>query len=79
MVKRLLNGNTVRVVYNTEKMKTIIDKAKELIESEGVDKAIDFFQKRIADIAEPKSFKELCAISAHEAAIDFIKNSNENN
>ena len=52
---------------------TVIDKAKELIEEVGTEKAIAFFQKRIDDIGKPKNFQDVCNISGNETAIDFIK------
>lgn len=53
--------------------KTVISKAKELIEEVGTEKAIAFFQKRIDDIGEPKNFQDICNISGNQTAIDFIK------
>lgn len=53
--------------------KTIIDKAKELIEEVGHEKAIEFFQERINEIGEAKNFQDVCNISANETAINFIK------
>jgi len=52
---------------------TKIDKAKELIEELGTEKAIAFFQKIIDNIGKPKNFQDICNISGNETAIDFIK------
>jgi hypothetical protein len=52
---------------------TVIDKAKELIEEVGAEKAIGFFQERIDLVGEPKDFQDICDISGSETAIDFIK------
>lgn len=53
--------------------KTIIDKAIELIEELGHEKAIEFFQKRIDEIGLPRNFQDICNISGNETAIDYIK------
>lgn len=52
---------------------TVIGKAKQLIEEIGTEKAIDFFQKRIDDIGEPKNFQDICNINGNKTAINFIK------
>jgi len=52
--------------------KTVIDKAKELIEEVGKEKAIEYFQKRISDIGEPKSFEDICMITGNKTAIAYI-------
>jgi len=52
---------------------TVISKAKELIETVGSEKAIEFFQEIIDSIGEPKSFDDVCNISGNECAIKYIK------
>ena len=52
---------------------TIIDKAKELIDSVGKDEAIKFFEKQIEELGEPKNFGDICKLSGCETAIQFIK------
>ena len=52
---------------------TVIGKAKELIKSVGKDKAIEFFQKRIDLIGEPKTFQDICDMSGNETAVSYIK------
>lgn len=54
--------------------KTVISKAKELLETEGKEIAINFFQVRIDEIGEPKNFQDICNISGSEVAIEWIKN-----
>lgn len=55
-------------------VKTVISKAKELLETEGKEIAINFFQVRIDEIGEPKNFQDICNISGSEVAIEWIKN-----
>ena len=52
---------------------TVIDKAKELIESVGKEEAIKVFEKRIEELGHPKNFEEVCKLSGLETAIQFIK------
>ena len=52
---------------------TVIDKAKELLESHGEEYAIKFFENRINEIGEPKSFQDICNISGNETAIQWLK------
>ncbi|QHB38773.1 hypothetical protein HWC92_gp14 [Flavobacterium phage vB_FspS_morran9-1] len=51
---------------------TVISKAKELLETEGKEKAIEFFENRIKEIGEPKNFQEVCNISGNKIAIKWI-------
>ncbi len=53
--------------------KTIIQYAKELVESVGKEEAIKVFEKRIEDMGEPKNFQDICILSGWETAIEFIK------
>ena len=53
--------------------KTVIEYAKELIGSVGVEEAIKVFEKRIEELGQPKNFKEVCKLSGWETAIQFIK------
>jgi hypothetical protein len=52
---------------------TIIAKAKELIEEQGTEKAIQYFQNKIDEIGEAKDFPSVCKIAGFEIAIEFIK------
>tara|TARA_R110000772_G_scaffold3193_5_gene11559 strand:+ start:5352 stop:6185 length:834 start_codon:yes stop_codon:yes gene_type:complete len=52
---------------------TIIGKAKELVEQHGEEYAIEFFENRINEIGDPKSFQDVCNISGNETAIQWIK------
>jgi len=52
---------------------TVIGKAKELLEKEGKEKAIAFFEERIKKIGEPKNFQDICNISGNETAIKWLK------
>jgi hypothetical protein len=54
---------------------TIIEKARELIQTVGKEEAIKFFEKRIGELGEPQNFEEVCKLSGWETAIEFI---NEN-
>ena len=47
---------------------TVIDKAKELLEAEGSEKAILFFEERIKEIGDPKCFQDVCNISGNKVA-----------
>lgn len=53
--------------------KTVIQYARELIETVGHEEAIKVFEQRIKDTGNPKSFEEVCKISGWETAIRFIK------
>jgi len=53
--------------------KTVIQYAKELIESVGREEAIKVFEKRIEELGKPKNFEEVCKLSGWETAIQFIK------
>ena len=52
---------------------TIIDKARELIKEEGPEGTIAFFQRRVDELGNPKSFQDECNISGWETAINYIK------
>ncbi len=52
---------------------TVIDKANELIQTVGKEKAIEFFQIRIDEIGTPNFFQDVCNISGNEIAINYIK------
>lgn len=52
---------------------TVIDKAKELIQEVGKDKAIEYFEERIKNLTPPKNFGESCKIAGAEIAIGYIK------
>jgi hypothetical protein len=54
-------------------MSTVIDKAKELILTIGEENAIKYFQNKIQELGDPKTFAEICKISGFEIAIEFIK------
>lgn len=54
-------------------MKTVIQKAKELVKSVGPEEAIAMFQQRIEKIGKPKNFEDVCTLSGCEVAIEFIK------
>lgn len=53
--------------------RSVINKAKELIESVGKEEAIKVFEKRIEELGQPKNFEEVCKLSGWETAIQFIK------
>lgn len=55
---------------------TVIGKAKELVRTQGKQKAIEFFENRIKEIGSPKNFDDMCNISGNKTAIKWI---NENN
>ena len=54
-------------------MITVIDKAKELVNSIGKEEAIKFFQNEIEKFGKPKNFAEMCKITGFETAIEFIQ------
>lgn len=54
------------------KSKTVIDTAKELVESIGKEEAIKVFEKRIAEYGTPKDFETICKISGLKTAIEYI-------
>lgn len=51
---------------------TVICKAKELLEKDGKENAISFFEDRIKKIGEPKNFQDVCNISGNKIAIKWI-------
>ena len=56
---------------------TKIQKAKELIESNGKDHAIKYFQDKLDSVNEvynPQIFSHVCELSALKTVIEFIKN-----
>jgi hypothetical protein len=53
--------------------KTVIQYARELIESVGEEAAIKVFEKRIEELGHPKNFEEFSKLSGWETAIKFIK------
>ena len=57
--------------------RTVIGKAKELIEEVGTERAIAFFQERIDSIGEAKNFDDISKISGYEVAIEYIKNTKD--
>lgn len=57
--------------------KTVISKAKELIQEQGKSCAIQYFQEKIDKMGEPKDFAQLCQQSGWETAINFIENYEE--
>jgi len=59
-------------------MKTVISKAKELVEEFGDDYAIKYFQDKIDNIGIPKDFEEICKLSGFETAINYIKGNIDN-
>lgn len=52
---------------------TVIDKAKELIDTVGKEKAIEYFEDRIKQHSPPKEFSDITKIAGAETAIEFIK------
>lgn len=51
---------------------SVIQRAKNLVEQKGKDEAIKEFQADIDRIGKPRSFDEVCSISAYEVAIEWI-------
>jgi hypothetical protein len=52
--------------------KTIVDKASELIKTEGYENAVLFYQKRLENIGFPKNMQEVFDVAANEAMIEYI-------
>lgn len=59
-------------------MPTIFKQAKELRESLGEEKAIEYYQKQLDELGEPKNFPEVCKQSALLTAIDVVMGKFEN-
>lgn len=57
---------------NMGTVKTVIDKARELVETEGKEAAIKFFEDRINSLSPPKDFGEVCKIAGAKTAIQWI-------
>lgn len=55
------------------KAKSVISKAKELVEEFGNDYAIKYFQDKINELGTPNNFEEICKLSGYETAINYIK------
>lgn len=55
---------------------TIIEKAKELIQSHGKDYAISYFADKITALGEPKNFSEICKLSGWSIAVKYMVESN---
>lgn len=51
---------------------TVRSKARELLETEGKESAIAFFEERIKKIGEPKSFQDVYNISVNKIVIKWI-------
>ena len=53
--------------------RTVIKKAKELIQEVGEEGAIKYFQDKLDEMGEPKNFEDTCVQSGWEVAIEYIK------
>lgn len=58
--------------------KSIINKAKELIDSVGKEEAVKVFEKKIEELGEPKNFEEICKLSGCTEPLYFIFCGKEN-
>ncbi len=67
--------NTLGEALNPKKPKqiiTVIDKAEHLLETEGKEKAIQYFKDRIAALSPPSNFGDVCKISGAKTAIIYL-------